>query len=188
MSNFKVHTIAESSGARKKALEEIGKRYGKVPNVIGAMAESPAAVKGYIGLIDAMRQANFSNTELHVIWFTINVAHSCHYCMSAHSQWAEREAVSQKVIETARAGLPYEDKRLEALRAFTKTMVDKRGWAKEEELEAFLSAGFTQENIFEVIAAIAYKTMTNYTNHIAEPDLDELYHDHRWSTDDLARP
>ena len=186
MPNFKIHSIAQSSGARKKALEAVNRRYGSLPNVIGGMAESPAALNGYIGLIDAMRQTSFSNTELHVIWFTINVAHSCHYCMSAHSQWAEREGVSQDVIETARTGSSYKDERLEALRTFTQIMVEERGWAGEKAIDAFLMAGFTRENIFEIIAAIAYKVMTNYTNHIVEPELDELYCNHRWSKEDLA--
>ena len=79
MSKFTIHPLANSSGDRKAALEGVKKRYGMVPNVIAGMAESPAAVKGYTGLIDAMFQTTFTRTELHVIWFTINIEHACHY-------------------------------------------------------------------------------------------------------------
>jgi alkylhydroperoxidase family enzyme len=181
MSGFTIHTIAESTGPRREALAGIEKRYGKVPNVIGGMAESPAAVNGYIGLIDAMRQTTFTPTELHVVWFTINLAHCCHYCMSAHTPWAMEHGVPQDVIDTARGGGSYSNVRLEALRAFTLAMVRERGWVDKLSITAFLSAGFTRENIFEIVAAIAYKVMTNYTNHIVEPELDEAYQPYRWT-------
>ena len=116
-----------------------------------------------------------------MVWFTINLEHGCHYCMSAHTPWAMGDGVPQDVIDTARAGSAYSDVRLEALRAFTLAMVRERGWVDDVSIDAFLSAGFTRENIFEVIAAIAYKVMTNYTNHIVEPELDEAYKPYRWT-------
>ena len=183
MSDFTIHSTAASTGPRKTALEGIEQRYGMVPNVIGGMAESPAAVNGYTGLIDAMRQTKFSPTELHVVWFTINLEHGCHYCMSAHTPWAMEHGVEQDVIDTARAGGSYSDARLEALRAFTVAIVRERGWVDEASICAFLSAGFTRENIFEIIAAIAYKVMTNYSNHVVEPELDEAYAPYRWTPD-----
>ena len=145
------------------------------------MAELPAAVNGYIGLIDAMRQTTFTPTELHVVWFAINIEHGCHYCMAAHTPWAMEHGVPQDVIDIARAGGSYSNLRLEALRTFTLAMVRERGWVNDAIVKAFLSAGFTRENIFEIIAAIAYKVMTNYTNHIVEPELDEAYQPYRWT-------
>ena len=128
MSDFTIHKIAESTGSRRTSLEGVEKRYGEVPNVIGAMAEAPAAVNGYVGLIDAMRKMTFTPTERHVIWFTINTEHGCHYCMAAHTPYAIEEGVSQGVIDTARAGGSYADDRLEVLRVFTVAMVRERGW------------------------------------------------------------
>ena len=186
MTQFTVHAIADSTGDRKAALEGVKQRYGMLPNVIGAMGESPAAVSGYTGLIDAMGKVSFNPTELHVIWFTINLEHGCHYCMSAHTPWAREQGVPEDVIQTARAGGSYTDPKLESLRLFTRTMVRERGWVEDQSIEAFLAAGFTRENIFEIIAAIAYKVMTNYTNHIAEPALDDAYQADRWTADDLA--
>ena len=188
MSDFTIHKIANSTGSRKAVLEGIERRYGKIPNVIGGMAESPAAVTGYMGLIDAMHQTTFSPTERHVIWFTINLEHGCHYCMSAHTPWAMEQGVPKDVIDTARAGGSYSDVRLEALRIFTRALVRERGRVDDVSVDAFLSAGFTRENIFEIIAAIAYKVMTNYTNHIVEPELDEDYKPYRWTAASISEP
>ena len=101
MSEFRKYSIEDSSGKRRAALEGVRKRYGMVPNVIAGMAASPAAVSGYIGLIDAMNQTSFTPTERHVIWFAINLEHGCHYCMSAHTPWAVEQGVAQDLIDTA---------------------------------------------------------------------------------------
>ena len=160
--------------------------YGSVPNVLGALAESPAALNAYHDVARAVETMTFTRTEIHVIWFALNLEHGCHYCMAAHTPGAIKDNVPADVLATARSGGAYTDEKLEALRVFTLIMVRERGWAPPEAVEAFLSAGFTRENIFEIIAIIAQKIMTNYTNHIAGTELDERYHEYRWSADDAA--
>lgn len=184
MSNFKIHKLEEATGPRRDAMDAITKLYVDVPNVLAAMAESPAALQGYESLARAMANTTFTPTERHVVWFTINLEHGCHYCMSAHTPHAIKEDIAENVIATARSGGTYADPKLEALRVFTLDMVRERGWLPQEQVDAFLSAGFTRENVFEVIMAIAHKVMTNYTNHLVEPPLDERFKDHAWSVDD----
>lgn len=180
MPKFTIHNAADATGKRAEALVDVTNLYGAVPNVLGALAESPAAVRGYLGLADALRQSTLTPTERHVIWFTINREHGCHYCMAAHTPHAMKEGVANDVIETARSGGSYSDPQLEALRIFTLAMVEKRGWVGPDTVDTFLAAGFTRENIFEIITAIAHKVMTNYTNHIVEPELDERFQPYRW--------
>ncbi len=185
MSNFTIHETQNSVGARKAAMEKIETLYVSMPNVLGAMAESPAALNAYHGLASAMATTTFTPTERHVVWFTINLEHGCHYCMSAHTPHAIQENVPEDVITTARSGGQYSDAKLEALRKFTLAMVRERGWVAPEQIDAFLTAGFTRENVFEIIAAIAHKVMTNYTNHIVEPELDERFQPHKWSATEV---
>jgi len=186
MTNYTFHKTSTSSGARKEALEKIEDLYGSVPNVLGALAESPAALNAYHDAARAVETMTFARTEIHVIWFALNLEHGCHYCMAAHTPGAIHDNVPDDVLATARAGGPYADKKLEALRVFTLVMVRERGWASPEAVDAFLSAGFTRENIFEIIAIIAQKIMTNYTNHIADTPLDQRYQEHYWANQDAA--
>ncbi|MGI9406204.1 MAG: carboxymuconolactone decarboxylase family protein [Hyphomicrobiaceae bacterium] len=181
MPDFKIHSGENATGERSDALKDISMRYGRVPNVLGAMAESPAAIRGYLALGDALRASTLTPTERHVVWFTINRKHGCHYCMAAHTPHARTEDVAEDVIAAARNGTPYGDARLEALSGFTRTMVEKRGWLEPAEVDAFLAAGFTKENVFEIILAIAHKVMTNYTNHLVEPVLDEEFQPYEWT-------
>ena len=57
-----------------------------------------------------------------------------------------------------------------ALRDFTHSLVEEKGWLNEEKVRSFFNAGFTRTQVFEVIMGVALKTMTNYSNHLACAD------------------
>lgn len=59
-------------------------------------------------------------------------------------------------------------------------MVQKRGYASEADIKTFLDAGFAKANIFDVIIAIAQKTISNYANHIADTPVDEAFKPQSW--------
>ena len=120
-------------------------------------------------------RASFTPTERHVVWFTINAYHDCHYCMAAHTLLAKGEKVPEDVIETARAVRSYEDPKLEVLRVFALNLVENRGWVAPEGLEAFLGAGFTKQNVLEIVAVIAHKVLSNYTNYIVDTPVDDAF-------------
>ncbi|MEL4897664.1 hypothetical protein [Crocosphaera sp. Alani8] len=60
-------------------------------------------------------------------------------------------------------------------------MVKKRGWVEDNEIKAFLEAGYSKQQVLEVILGIAIKVMHNYTNHIAQTPLDRQFQPHVWS-------
>jgi alkylhydroperoxidase family enzyme len=50
----------------------------------------------------------------------------------------------------------------------------------EEELQAFLDAGFDRQQVLEVVLGVGMKTLSNYTNHIAGTTLDEAFAHRAW--------
>ena len=60
-------------------------------------------------------------------------------------------------------------------------MVEKRGWVSAIDAENFLAAGYTKANILDVILAVSFKTLSNYTNHVAETPLDEAFSATEWT-------
>ncbi len=180
MSSFTVHTAETAPEASRPALERAAKAYGSVPNLIGVLAEAPVAVEAYQTLGKLVQQSSFTPTERTVVWQTLNAYHNCEYCMAAHTTIAHMEKIDQAVIDTARDVASYDDPRLEALREFTVTLAEKRGWATDDEVEAFLAAGFTRQNVLEIVTTIAHKVMSNYTNHLAETPVDAAFAKHSW--------
>ncbi len=100
--------------------------------------------------------------------------------MAAHTMLANGEKVPEDIIETARQVGSYEDPRLEALRKFTLTLVENRGWTSREDLEAFIAVGFTKQNVFEILVAVAHKVLSNYTNHLVETPVDKGFEQFAW--------
>jgi alkylhydroperoxidase family enzyme len=66
--------------------------------------------------------------------------------------------VSSEDTGAVRARRAPGNQRFAALSTLAKTLIEKRGHPSEPELEAFIAAGFTKEQILEVIAVVAAST------------------------------
>ena len=181
MTDFPIHTVDSAPDASKPLLEKSLAAFGRVPGLHATMAESPALLEGYQILHKLFAEStSFNGDELTVVWQTINVEHACHYCVPAHTGIAKMMGVDDAISEALRNETPLPNARLEALRTFTLQMVRSRGNATEAEVQAFLDAGFTKQQILEVVLGIAQKVMSNYTNHLAETPVDEVMQKFNW--------
>jgi len=187
MSTFKIHDHDSAPAAAIPVLDQAKSGFGMVPNLVGGLAEAPAAAEAYLTLSRLMSETSFSPTERHVVWFTINAEHGCEYCMAAHTAIAKGEKVADDVVSTARAVEPYGEARLEALRQFTLLAVRERGWVGQEAVDAFLAAGFTRQNVLEVVLGISHKVLSNYANHIVETPLDAPFQPFAWKQPAVVR-
>ena len=174
MEKFKIHTPETAPEGAKEILSGMQKQNGFIPNLYGIMANSPAVIKAYHQLNELFGQTTFTPVEQNLVWLTVSQTNKCHYCLPIHTMVAKMFKVPDHVIDAIRNNTPIEsDPKLEALRKFTITMVEKRGWPEEDEVKAFLNAGYAKEQILELIVGIAQKTISNYVNHIAQTPVDE---------------
>jgi len=61
-----------------------------------------------------------------------------------------------------------------------RTLIEKRGHLGDQELESFIAAGFTKEQVLEVVAIVAASTITNYAGTIANPPLEDPFRQYVW--------
>ncbi|MEO0337271.1 MAG: carboxymuconolactone decarboxylase family protein, partial [Pseudomonadota bacterium] len=106
---------------------------------------------------------------------------NCHYCMAAHSTVAKMVGLPDHILEALRKGGELDDPKLNALATFTRRVVQDRGWVKDEDVQKFLDAGYTQANIYDVILGVAHKTISNYVNHIFQTPVDDAFQPQAWS-------
>ncbi|YAF98620.1 MAG: carboxymuconolactone decarboxylase family protein [Nodularia sp. CChRGM 3473] len=178
---FTIHTIETAPEASKEALIHAKATFGLIPNLEGILAEAPAALKGGMALWDLFETTSFTPIEQQVIYLTANYEHDCRYCMAAHSGLAKMIGITHEDLEALRQGQPLVDQKLQALRLFTKRMIEARGWVNDQEITEFLAAGYTKQQVLEVILGIAVKIIHNYTNHIAKTPLDKAFQPYVWS-------
>jgi AhpD family alkylhydroperoxidase len=181
MNGFETYTPDNAPQASQELLRKAEKGIGFVPNLLGSMAVAPTLLEGYLSLGRAFSKSSFSATEQQIVLLTISRFNGCEYCMAAHSTIASAQNVPEDVIEALRNDRPILDSRLEALREFTTTMVDQRGWLEATTIQAFLDSGFNRQQVGEVILGVGMKTLSNYFNHVAETELDEFFQPMAWS-------
>ena len=70
--------------------------------------------------------------------------------------------------------------RLEALHDFTLLLLRNHGHASDTEISKFLSAGYTHQNMLEVVLGLAQKTISNYVNHLARTPVEKQYEHYAW--------
>lgn len=182
MEKFQLYEIEDAPEKSKKVLLEIQKKWGFVPNLMKIFSESPFLLKGYVALSELFSNSSFSSDEQHIILLTVSFENTCHYCMAAHTGLAIKTGLNENIVEALRAGNSLDDPKLEALRLFTSKMVRSRGWLEENDTKSFLNAGYTKAQMLEVILGVALKTMSNYTNHIAQTPVDSLMEPFKWQT------
>jgi len=183
MLNLTIHTPESAPEAAKEMLTEARNVYGFIPNLIGAMAAAPGLAKSYFNVSEMFGSGSLTPIEQQVVALTVSYSNECTYCMAAHSGLAKMAAIPDSELEALRSGRALEHPKLEALRVFTRAMVDERGHVSEAEIEAFLAAGFEATQVLEVIVGIAMKTMSNYTNHIAHIPLDSQFRRFEWKAE-----
>ena len=181
MADFTLNTLDTAPDGSKPLLEKSQAAFGRIPGLHAVMSESPALLEGYQILHKLFAEStSFDADELTVVWQTINVEHACHYCVPAHTGIAKMMNIDDAITEALRNETPLPTPRLEALRTFTLIMVRSRGAASDAEVQAFLDAGFTNQQVLEVDLGIAQKVMSNYTNHLAKTPVDEVMQQFNW--------
>jgi len=179
--NYPVHTIETAPEAAKTTLTAAQKGYGFIPNLLGVMSNAPALVEAYTTLAKIFDSTSLTPSERQTVLLTTSYENDCSYCVAAHSAIASMQKVPQDVIGAIRDGAPIADARLEALRRFTRAVVVSRGWPTEADLNAFFHAGYGQQQVLEVVLGVGLKTLSNYTNHVAETPLDAGFSAVAWT-------
>lgn len=173
-------TIQTAPEGSKQVLEQVSNGMGFVPNLFATFAHNPEALKSYLALSDSFAKTGFSPLEQQVVLLTVSRENKCAYCVAAHSAISTMSKLDEVVITQLRNGETLNDQKLEALREFTKRIVASKGWPDESDIKKFLNVGFNQAHILGVVLGVTMKTLSNYTNHIAQTPLDDAFKNFQW--------
>jgi len=180
MTEFTIHDETTAPEDIQDFLMQTKKRNGFIPNLHGIMAEAPGLLEGYRAINDLFLKSSFNRDEITVIWQSVNVENNCHYCVPAHTMVAKGMKIDPEITEALRNETPLANAKLEALRTFTLQVARQRGVVDDNDVQAFLDAGYTKRNILEVILGLSQKVMSNYTNHLANTPLDAPFKSVAW--------
>jgi uncharacterized peroxidase-related enzyme len=165
-------SIETSPEASQPLLQAVRKQLGSVPNLFRVVANSPAALEGYLGLNSALAKGKLDGATRERIALAVAQINGCDYCLAAHSYLATNVAkLDEAEIAANRSGSSY-DPRSDAAVRFAVKVATERGHVANADLETVRAAGFGDAEIIEIVLHVALNTLTNYVNEVAETDID----------------
>lgn len=150
-------TVSPTNQAMFDALKG---QLGFVPNLYATLAHSENALGTYLALQSAKSSINAKSRE--VVNLVVSQVNDCEYCLAAHTALGKMNGFSDSQIIDIRAGAAAFDAKLDALAKLTRSIAVNRGHADQALVDAFFAAGWTTENLIDVIVTIGDKTVTNY--------------------------
>ena len=181
MTDFTLHNSDTATDVAKPLLQNSVNAFGMIPNLHAVMAEAPTLLEGYQQLHALAQKTSFSKEELTVVWQTINVEHECHYCVPAHTAIAHSMKVDPAISDALRDNTVLPSEKLEALRNTTLAITRQRGVVDNDSINQFFAAGFTRQQLLEIILILSQKVMSNYVNHLADTPVDEPFKAFAWN-------
>lgn len=169
----KIETLnpATTTGEAKELFNAVEKKLGFIPNLIRVFGNSPATLKSYLSLGELTASGKFTNKFREQLALTVAQTNNCDYCLSAHTAIGKLNGLSEEQLLASRKAEAADAKQQAGL-VFAKEVTEKRGQVSGEALQAVKAAGYTDEEILELVLNVVSNTLTNYVNHIAETEID----------------
>ena len=160
-----------ANGKAKQILDGLQKSMGMTPNIMRTLANSPAALEAYTGLLNSLNGASIDGKTREAIALVTSGINGCEYCAAAHTAIGKMQGLSDAETQTSLQGHSSEPARASALQ-FASAIVNKRGWVSDEDLANVRGAGFGDAEITDIVATVAATIFSNYFNHIAQTEVD----------------
>lgn len=166
----------------EQIFEKTNKGLGFIPNMYTKMGANTALIDAYTHAYGSFRSnAGFSPVEQEVVFLSVAYENECDYCMAAHSFVGDMMTkVPKEVTNAIRDNKQIPDSKLAILSKLTRSLTVNRGNVAPEEVDEFLAAGYSESHVLGIIAGIGVKTMSNYSNHLAQPKVDSAFESRIW--------
>ncbi|WP_349972299.1 carboxymuconolactone decarboxylase family protein [Pseudomonas caspiana] len=181
MSRVTVHSIQSAPEAAKGFLEKAQATSGFIPNLLGVLANAPAALETYLTVSALNGKAELSLAEREVVQLIAATTHECSFCVAGHTSVALNKArLPQPVVDALREGQALPEEKLEVLAAFTRAVIATRGNVSDTDYATFLKAGYAEGHALEVILGVSLATLCNFANVFARTPLNPELAPYQW--------
>ena len=136
-------------------LEAVKRQIGVVPNLFRLVANSPAALEGYLGMSGALAKGSLPAPTRERIALAVAQINGCNYCLSAHSYMGKNMAkLSDAEIAANRHGGSLDPKADAAVR-FAAKVVRERGHVSDADVQPQLLQQLGIEQAVSILVALA---------------------------------
>src|ERR1700746_831783 len=104
MYNYQRHTVETAPENSKPLLELFIHAVGFVPNLAGAVANSPVLANSLLGLFQNVHGGSFTEAEVQVLLLTNAVTNSCSWPVAFHTELGLKQGIDPADIQAIREG------------------------------------------------------------------------------------
>ncbi len=161
----------KTTGKTKTLLEQVQNKFGMTPNMFRTFANSPATLEAYLNFYESLASGVLSPKLREHISLSVAGSNGCGYCTAAHCTMSSGLGLSDEEINDGRRGTS-PDSRIDAALKFSERVIDTRGKVSDADFKKIRNAGYSDEEITEIIGNVVFTLFSNYFNNAAETEID----------------
>ena len=171
MSRFQIHDNETAPEESLPVLKGALKSAGQLPNLLGVLAGSPAALRGYARFRGEMRRGKLPQATQQRIALAVAQHYGSEPGLALHKRAARQAGVG---IDEVAAALKWSssDPAQAALLRYLKAVAEQRGHADVHLHEEAREAGWSDEHLLEAIALLALESFVAMVNVAGEIPVD----------------
>jgi alkylhydroperoxidase family enzyme len=171
MSRFQIHDDLTAPQGSVPVLRGALASGGQLPNFLGVLAGSPAALRAYAKFRSELRHGRLTLPTLERIALAVAEHYQSAPGIAMHSRTARNAGLALDEVALAR-NFNSKDARQAALLRYLQALVEDRGHAPMHLHEEAREAGWDDEEILEAIAAVSLEAFTAMVNVAGEVPVD----------------
>jgi len=171
MSRINLVTTEAANSEQTALFEAIQGQLGMVPNFLKVFANSPAALRAFLGLHGIANEGSLDPQTRERIALGLAEQNACEYCVSAHSAIGRKAGLSSAEIEANRAGGSQDAKAAVAVK-FARSLAEHNGDVTTAELLEIRNAGYDDSEIVEIITHVGMNVLTNILGKASRVEID----------------
>ncbi|TJY62279.1 carboxymuconolactone decarboxylase family protein [Sinimarinibacterium sp. CAU 1509] len=171
MSRIPAVDPASATGEARQLLDAVQAQLGVTPNFIRVLANSPSALKAFLGIYQIAGEGRLEAQTRERIALAVAQENACEYCVSAHTAIGRKHGLSNEEMLANRGG-GSTDERAAAAVSFAKSLMENRGDVSGAEVQAIRNAGYGDAELVEIIVHVALNALTNILGKAAQVDID----------------
>ena len=171
MSRITTITNETANAEQKKLLDTIQSQLGMVPNFLKVFANSPAALRAFLGLHGIANEGSLEPQTRERIALALAQQNACEYCLSAHTAIGKKAGLNGDEIIANRAGSSQDAKAAVAVK-LARSLAEHTGEITTAELVEAREAGYSDADIVEIITHVGLNNLTNMLGKASRLEID----------------
>lgn len=171
MSRIAVITPATATAEQNALLDAIQAKLGMVPNFLKVFANSPAALRAFLGLHSIAGEGSLDAPTRERIALALAQQNTCEYCLAAHTAIGRKAGLTGQEIQANRAG-GSEDAKAAVAVQFARALVEHKGDVTTAEIQSMREVGYSDAAIVEVITHVGMNLLTNILGKASRVEID----------------